>query len=94
MPLHQLMPPATGAITRVNGRTYSAQPGAIVVAPDFDGDALEAVGWIKVAVGGAGTSAQRPSNARRGTTFHDQTLAKNIVHDGKNWRDPATGALV
>jgi len=26
--------------------------------------------------------------------FHDQTLGKNIIHDGRNWRDPATGALV
>jgi len=44
MPLHQLMPPATGAMTKVNGRLYAANPGSIVVAPDFDGDALEAVG--------------------------------------------------
>jgi hypothetical protein len=94
MPQHQLMPPPGGATTRVNGRAYSAQPGSVVVAPDFDGDELESNGWTKVAAGGAGTTAQRPVTPARGTTFHDQTLAKNIVHDGKNWRDPATGALV
>jgi len=94
MPQHQLMPPPGGATTRVNGRVYSALAGAIVVAPDFDGDELEANGWTKVAAGGAGATAQRPIAPRRGMSFHDQTLAKNIVFDGKNWRDPATGALV
>jgi hypothetical protein len=94
MPMHQLMPPPGGAMTKVNGRLYSAQPGMVVVAPDFDGDSLEAAGWIKVASGGAGTSAQRPRNPPPGAVFHDQTLARNIVHDGRHWRDPATGALV
>jgi hypothetical protein len=91
---HQMLPPAGGATTRVNGRVYFASSGAVTIAPDFDADELEANGWIKVASGGAGTSAQRPVRPAPGTAFHDQTLAKNIVYDGRNWRDPATGALV
>jgi len=89
----QMLPPASGASTKVNGRLYAAQPGAVVVAPDHDAAELEANGWVKVAQA-AGTTAQRPQNPPVGYEFHDQTLAKNIRFDGKTWRDPATGAGV
>jgi hypothetical protein len=89
----QLLPPANGASTRVNGRLYTAQPGGVIVAPDEDAAELEANGWIRVAEA-AGPSAQRPQNPAAGFEFHDQTLGRNIRFDGKTWRDPDTGAGV
>lgn len=93
MPQVQMLPPAKGASTRVNGRLYSAQPGSLIVAPDHDAALLEANGWITVAEA-AGASAQRPQTPATGFEFHDQTLGKNIRWDGKAWRDPATGTGV
>jgi hypothetical protein len=93
------MPPANGqasTTSKVNGRTYTCAAGATIDVPDFDGDQLEANGWLKAAAGGVGSTAQRPSYgaADKGKQFHDSTLGKNIVWDGKNWRDPTNGSAI
>lgn len=94
--MHQMLPPAKGATTKVNGRTYTCAAGASILVPDFDGLALQASGWILVADGGAGTTAQRPTAGLFiGLRYHDTTLGKIIVYDGLNaWRDTNSGAAV
>jgi hypothetical protein len=94
MTTHRMMPPPNGAATRVNGRSYACAVGATIDVPDFDADLLEDNGWTKAAQGGVGATAARPVNPPRKTVFHDSTLAKNIVWDGKTWRDPDSGAAV
>lgn len=95
MATHQLMPPAAGSTTVVFGRTYKASAGAVVSnVPEGDARVLEANGWMLVAPGGTGTTAQRPANPAKNTHYHDTTVAKNIIYDGKTWRDPDSGASV
>ena len=94
MTLHRMLPPPGGATTRVNGRSFTCAAGATIDVADFDADLLEVNGWTKAAAGGAGASAARPANPPRKTVFHDTTLGRNIVWDGKSWRDPDSGAAV
>jgi len=92
----RLMPPATGATTiTVHGRTYSCAVGNTVDVPDQDAIVMTANGWNAVAGGGAvGTTAQRPAVPRPGVEYHDTSLGKTIIFDGKVWRDPANGSSV
>lgn len=90
----RLLPPANGATTVVNGRTYTAAAGATLDVPDFDAIVLEANGWLPTTMDGAGATASRPSVARRGHRFLDTTVGKEIIYDGKVWRDQATGTAV
>lgn len=85
----------------VNGRTYSAAPGATVDVPDFDAFVLAQNGWARVAL--SGTTAQRPTTnmsggnseiAVRGVQYVDTTLNIVAVYDGAVWRNPLTGASV
>jgi hypothetical protein len=96
-----VMPPLGGATTVVSGRSYTGATGAIVSAPDFDANVLCANGWLQVVDGGSGTTAQRPTapvatkpNGLAGVRYLDTTLGYVVVHDGKNWRNPSTGAIV
>lgn len=97
---HRMLPPTQVAYqTRtVNGRTYTGVPGVAIDIPDFDADVLAANGWTDT--GPSGTTDQRPTgtmgryNASAGSRFFDTTLGKDIVSDGVNWRDPATGNIV
>lgn len=78
----------------VNGRDYHATPGGFVdidAASNDVGD-LGVNGWTFVAPVGA--TGQRPANPNRGDTFLDTDLAALIVFDGKDWRSPATAAIV
>jgi hypothetical protein len=103
MATFRMLPPiATSQQSRsVNGRTYSATPGSAIDIVDFDADQLSANGWVKVAL--SGPTAARPSPnlngsppylAAAGFHFFDVSLAKVVVFDGANWRDPATGNAV
>lgn len=94
-----MQPPATGnKTTRINGRTYTGVLGTPQTVPDFDADALQANGWMRVAV--TGTTAQRPTSAGVGVplavgySYNDTTLAAMIRWDGAKWRDAITGAAV
>lgn len=98
MTTHRMLPPADGnhGTITVNGRTYTCALGSSIDVPDFDGVIMQANGWTISAAGGAGATAARPvlvSN-QRGYQFHDSTLGKNIVWDGKTWRDPTNGNSV
>jgi hypothetical protein len=96
----RLMPPANGlssVTTPANGRSYTCASGSTIDVPDFDAFVLRANGWVNAAGGGAtvsavGATAARPANPSKQQTFHDTTLGKTIVFDGKTWRDPATGS--
>lgn len=93
----RLMPPADGLrpSIKVNGRDYTCALGAVIDVPDADGQVMMANGWTEAANGGgAGTTAQRPTNAVRGQEFHDTTVGKLIRYDGKLWRNPDTGASI
>lgn len=88
------MPPnGVGTTTVINSRTYTCAAGATIDVPDFDAFSLTASGWIHVA-GSVGATAARPVNPAPRTSFHDTTLGKNIIWDGKAWRDPASGSAV
>ncbi len=91
---HNMIPPASEGSTRVNGRLYTCAAGSVISVLDFDADVLEANGWLKVASTGAGATAARPTSPRKGDSFHDSTLGYNIVWDGKEWRNPTSGAAV
>ena len=94
MTTHRLLPPVEvshRAIT-LGGRTYSASPGSVVDAPDFDSHQLQANGWTLIAA--VGTTAGRPSPAAAGTRYIDTTLGNVlIVSDGAAWRS-TDGAAV
>jgi hypothetical protein len=92
----RVMPPSGAASTTTvaNGRSYTAAPGAFLDVPDFDASILTANGWVFVASGGVGATAQRPASPNKGTSFHDSTLGLTIIFDGKTWRNHATGAQV
>jgi hypothetical protein len=84
----------------INGRVYSATPGAAVDVPDMDAPVLGANGWIACAP--SGTTAQRPTTnpntnppyvAAPNFEFYDTTISKLIFWDGATWRDP-TGSAV
>jgi len=94
MPLNRMIPPDGGATLVTNGRTYTAAAGGFVDAPDFDARILSANGWTHSAPGGVGTTANRPTNPRKGDSFNDNTLGYNIKFNGKNWVNPSTGAVV
>ncbi|WP_271024967.1 hypothetical protein [Rhizobium sp. RCAM05973] len=92
----RLMPPSNGfnnPIT-INGRKYTCVADSTVDVPDHDAQVMLANGWIATAGGGAAATASRPVNPPVGTTFHDTTLGKIIVWDGKKWRDYSSGAAV
>jgi hypothetical protein len=86
-------PPANGATTTINGRTYKGAPGTALVVPDYDGIELAANGWIYAEE--AGTTAQRPTAALFvGRRFNDSTVGSVVVWDGKVWRHATTSASV
>lgn len=92
-----MMPPADGSHNPINlgARSYSCAIGSVVtVVCDADREALMANGWIVSSAGGSGATSARPDPAQAGrqAQFHDTTLGKIIVSDGKTWRDPHTGA--
>jgi hypothetical protein len=103
MPTFRMLPPVSvGAQSRtVNGRTYSAVPGAAIDIVDVDALPLTANDWTKVALSGP-TSARPSTNplgtppylATAGFHFLDTTLNEIVVFDGSNWRSPITGASV
>ena len=90
----RMLPPANGRTTTVGKRVYSAGPGSYCDVPDFDASILQANGWSIAALGGTGASTARPVNPPVTTQFHDTTLGYNIVWDGKQWRNPTSGAIV
>jgi hypothetical protein len=94
----RFMPPSNGVTTvRLADRLYTCPANGTIDVPDFDAPQLEANGWIPVANGGVGSTAQRPVNwtaAHRARQFHDTTLANNIIWDGLRWRNSDTGAVV
>lgn len=104
MPMNiRMLPPVVVSqqTQTVNGRRYSAVPGAAVDVPDMDATVLGANGWITCAP--SGTTAQRPTTnqasgslyfAAPGMSFVDTTIGKLIVFDGATWRDPVTGSAV
>lgn len=97
MATHRMIPPDGGATTKVNGRSYICAAGASIDVPDFDGQVLEGNGWSIAAGLGVGTTAARPANltaAHKGQSYHDSTLGKNILWNGKRWVDPTNGATV
>ena len=82
-----------------NGRTYTLALGATpVVVPDWDAFVLLANGWLQSASDGAGTTAQRPAAAygvsapRVGYEYYDSTVGANVIWNGVNWINHATGA--
>jgi len=90
----RIMPPANGATTTVNGRTYTCAAGSTVDVPDHDALVLESNGWTLVAQHGANTTALRPTNPVKNSTYLDTTLGFVIKFDGKVWRNPVSGAAV
>lgn len=93
----RVMPPADGLHPSIvaNGRSYACALGSTLDVPDQDALIMLANGWTSHGSGGqVGATAARPVNPYRGQEFHDSTLGKTIVSDGKVWRDPASGASV
>jgi hypothetical protein len=100
MPNLAVFPSAAAPKTLVvNGRTYTLALGATpLVVPDWDAFVLMANGWIAAASDGAGTTAQRPAAAygvsapRVGYEYYDSTVGANVIWNGANWINHATGA--
>lgn len=99
--MRMLPPVSVGQQTQaVNGRRYSAAPGAAVDVPDMDASVLAANGWITCAP--SGTTAQRPTTnpntnppyvAAPNFRYFDTTISALIFWDGATWRDPAGNAV-
>lgn len=92
----RVFPPTSGSTSiTVHSRTTTAAGSPYVDAPDHDAMVMTANGWMQVPPGGqVGATAQRPVNTYRGLLYLDLTLGKIVIHDGKVWRDPATGSAV
>lgn len=77
-------------------RSYSATGGSFIDAvgdPGADASMLGSQGFI--AIGGSGTTAQRPNGTgllKPGFVYVDTALSLVVVWDGANWRNPVTGA--
>lgn len=92
---HRLMPPSSGSTTiSANGRTWTCAVGSTIDVPDQDMAVMTANGWLSAAPGGCGATASRPATPAKGLMFHDTTLGYNVIHDGKTWRNPTSGASV
>ena len=85
--------PIGGHQTQINGITYQVAEGASIDVPDDIANILVANGYTQAA-GSVSTTIARPAKPTKGATLHDTTLGINILFDGKNWRNPATGAIV
>jgi hypothetical protein len=99
MPNVQVIPPAPGFGNNpatVNGRTYSAAQGTVLLVPDFDAQYLVGNGWIPCAGrnGLAGSTAQRPTNPFKNQQFFDMTVGGMVIWNGASWVHHATGAGV
>ena len=92
----RVFPPADGLHPSItaNGRSYTCALGSTLDVPDQDAAVMLANGWTSHAGGQVGSTAARPTAPYRGQEFHDSTLNKTIVFDGKVWRDPASGTAV
>lgn len=91
----RVLPPATGNATHsVCGRSYVGVVGTPQDVPDFDAPVLLANGWQLAEPHGSGATAARPANPTKNMRFVDTTLGISILWDGKNWRNPCTGAIV
>jgi len=92
----RLMPPSGNFNNpiNVNGRIYSCAANATLDVPDFDAAILQANGWTVTAAGGSGVTTARPAKPTINMQFHDTTLGKIVIWDGKNWRDYSSGAAV
>ena len=90
-------PPARRSIT-IQGRTYAAPQGLDYLdIPVEDARVMACEGWLDV--GPVGPTAHRPVQESifdplRGKTYIDTDLQALIIHDGVNWRDMMTGAVV
>ena len=94
--------PSAGARTTivVRGRTYTCPVGSTITVPDHDAFVLCSNGWLRSALDGAGTTAQRPAaNPATGTPaprvgygYFDTTVGAKIVWNGKQWINHASGA--
>jgi hypothetical protein len=100
----RLLPPVAVSAQQmeINGRSYVGTPGSAIDVLDFDGNELQANGWIFVALSGP-TSARPtptlsgpigPSYAGPGEKFYDSTLDQLIFCDGTTWRSPVDGSSV
>ena len=93
----RLIPPenaVNSASITVNGRSYICSVGSTIDVPDGDALVMRANGWTASATGGVGATSARPTNPKKGQTFHDTSLNINIIFDDKVWRNPNTGAAV
>jgi hypothetical protein len=94
--------PSAGAQTTivVRGRTYTRPVGSTITVPDHDAFVLCSNGWLRSALDGAGTTAQRPSAnptlgispPRVGFHFYDTTIGATVIWNGATWVHYATGA--
>lgn len=88
----QVFPGANAPTTIVLlGRTYTCAVGSVITVPDADALMLMANGWCRSAQG-TGATAARPSNPNVGFEFYDTTVGGNVIWNGKNWINHATGA--
>lgn len=95
MTLRVLPPNAAAKTTAANGRTYTCAAASYLDVPDQDALILEANGWIIVAHGGVGTTAQRPTTGLSTTRrYFDTTLGYIIVWTGASWVNPSNGNVV
>jgi hypothetical protein len=90
------MPPGDGnhGTITVNGRKYTCALGSTIDVIDQDAAVMMANGWTTASVGGVGSTSNRPTNPVQGQEFHDTTLGYTIKYEGRNWRNPSTGAIV
>ena len=98
----QLFPAATKCVNpiTVEGRTYTCAAGSVITVPDFDARVLLNNGWLSSSDNGSGTTAQRPvANPATNTPgpgigfqYFDSTVGANVVWNGANWINHATGA--
>jgi hypothetical protein len=103
MPNVAVFPSANAPTTiTVKGRVYTCAIGATpILVPDFDAFVLLANGWLSSTNGvnqAAGTTAQRPAAALGvpapavGFEYYDSTVGANVIWNGRNWINHATGA--
>jgi hypothetical protein len=90
----RVLPPLSGPFTSVTveGRTYSSRNGAPLDVALEDARVLAANGWL--VLGACGPLEARPVQPQIGEAFFENSTDRQLIFDGRRWRDAHSGAEV
>ncbi|WP_243301269.1 hypothetical protein [Geothrix oryzisoli] len=90
----RVLPPLSGAFTTmtIEGRTYASRTGAPIDVPVEDARVLVCNSWLLL--GACGPLEARSEQPQIGEAFFENSTDRQLIFDGRRWRDTRTGAEV